>query len=171
MEIQEAKEKFIQAWGTLGSSWGINRTMAQIQALLLVSNEALSTEQIMEALQISRGNANMNIRALIDWGLVYKEYKSGDRKEYFAAEKELWHIAKHVIIERRKRELEPLLRVLKQVKDVENPNQDEEIELFNQMVSGIESFGNKADNLLELIANAEENWLFNKLLKNKKKKS
>ena len=64
MELQEGKDKFIQAWGTLGSSWGINRTMAQVHALLLVSNESLSAEDIMTALKISRGNANMNIRAL-----------------------------------------------------------------------------------------------------------
>lgn len=170
MEIKEAKDKFIQAWGTLGSNWGINRTMAQIHALLLVSTEALSTEQIMEALNISRGNANMNIRALIDWSLVFKEYKSGDRKEYFSAEKELWHIAKHVIIERRKRELEPLLRVLKQVRNIENPDKNQEVEQFNEIISGIEGFGDKADTLLELISKADENWLFNKLLKSKKKK-
>jgi len=170
MEIQEAKDKFIQAWGTLGSNWGINRTMAQIHALLLASTESLSTEQIMEALNISRGNANMNIRALIDWSLIYKEYKPGDRKEYFVAEKDLWQIAKHVVIERRKRELEPLLRVLKQVKDVENPDDHAEIQQFNDMVAGIEGFGNKADSLLELISKADENWLFSKLLKGKKKK-
>lgn len=169
MEVKEAREKFIQAWGALGSSWGINRTMAQIHALLLVSTEALSTEQIMEELNISRGNANMNIRALIDWSLVYKEYKSGDRKEYFIAEKELWQVAKHVVIERRKRELEPLLRVLKQIKDVENPDGDIEVKQFNDIVSDIDSFGHKADNLLDLIAKADENWLFNKFLKGKKK--
>lgn len=168
MEIQEARNKFIQAWGALGSSWGINRTMAQIHALLLISTEALSTEEVMEALNISRGNANMNIRALIDWSLVYKEYKPGDRKEYFTAEKELWQVAKHVVIERRKRELEPLLRVLKQIKQVDNPEKDTETEQFNQMVESIEGFGQKADNLLDLIARAEENWLFNKFLKGKK---
>ena len=72
MQLTEAKEKFVQSWGSLGSQWGINRTMAQIHALLLVSHEALSTEDIMETLQISRGNANMNIRELINWQLVQK---------------------------------------------------------------------------------------------------
>ena len=61
MEFQEGKEKFIQAWGTLGSSWGINKAMAQIHALLLISTEPLTTEDVMEQLKISRGNANMNI--------------------------------------------------------------------------------------------------------------
>ena len=66
MELDQGKEKFIQSWGTLGSNWGINRTMAQVHALLLICPEALTAEEIMEQLKISRGNANMNIRALID---------------------------------------------------------------------------------------------------------
>ena len=73
MNLEEAKNKFIQSWGTLGSQWGINRTMSQIHALLLVSAEPLSAEDVMEQLNISRGNANMNLRALMDWGLVTKE--------------------------------------------------------------------------------------------------
>ncbi|MCB0624548.1 MAG: transcriptional regulator, partial [Saprospiraceae bacterium] len=81
MDLREGKEKFIQSWGALGSSWGVNRTMAQIHALLLISPEALSADEIMEDLMVSRGNANMNLRALIDWGLVYKELKPGERKE------------------------------------------------------------------------------------------
>ena len=88
MEVTEGKEKFVQAWGTLGTQWGINRTMAQVHALLLISKESLCADEIMEDLKISRGNANTNIRALIDWGLVYKKLKPGERKEFFVAEKE-----------------------------------------------------------------------------------
>lgn len=72
MQFEDAKERFIQAWGTLGSNWGVNRTMAQIHALLLVAPEALTTEDIRKELDISSGNANMNLRALMDWGLVHK---------------------------------------------------------------------------------------------------
>ncbi|RZJ54238.1 MAG: ArsR family transcriptional regulator, partial [Flavobacterium sp.] len=68
MDFKEAKNKFIQTWGALGSQWGINKTMAQIHALLMVAPEPLSMEDIMEELQISRGNASMNLRALMDWG-------------------------------------------------------------------------------------------------------
>lgn len=82
MELQEAKNEFIQAWGTFGSEWGINRTMAQIHALLLVSAEPLSTEDIMEQLEVSRGNVNMNTRDLIAWGIVYRVTKKGERKEF-----------------------------------------------------------------------------------------
>ncbi len=77
MELDEAKRKFTERWGTLGSAWGISRTMAQVHALLLVSSTALSTEDIMDQLQISRGNVNLNVRALMDWGLVRKELRIG----------------------------------------------------------------------------------------------
>src|SRR3954471_20846731 len=99
MELKEAKDKFLNAWGTLGSNWGINRTMAQIHALLLISPNSLSAEEIMEDLKISRGNANMNLRDLIDWGLIYKEIKAGERKEFFHAEKDIWKAAKQIIKE------------------------------------------------------------------------
>ena len=86
MEFKEAKNKFVQTWGALGSQWGINKTMAQIHALLMVSSEAVSMEDIMEELQISRGNASMNIRALMDWGIVYntkleKDVNSSQQKK------------------------------------------------------------------------------------------
>ncbi|MCB0678111.1 MAG: transcriptional regulator, partial [Saprospiraceae bacterium] len=112
MDLREGKEKFIQSWGALGSSWGVNRTMAQIHALLLISPEALSADEIMEDLMVSRGNANMNLRALIDWGLVYKELKPGERKEFFRAEKDMWEVVKKIITQRKKKELEPMLKVL-----------------------------------------------------------
>ena len=89
MQLSESKDQFIQLWGALGSSWGINRTMAQVHALLLISPESLSTEDIMERLSVSRGNANMNLRELMNWNLIYKDLKAGERKEYFRAEKDI----------------------------------------------------------------------------------
>jgi DNA-binding transcriptional regulator GbsR (MarR family) len=93
MKFKEAKSKFVQTWGALGSQWGINKTMAQIHALLMVSNEPVSMEDIMSELHISRGNASMNLRALMDWGIVYKEFKPGERREFFIAEKDLDELA------------------------------------------------------------------------------
>ena len=114
MEFKEAKNKFVQTWGALGSQWGINKTMAQIHALLMVSNEAVSMEEVMEELQISRGNASMNLRALMDWGIVYKEYKAGERREFFTAEKDLDELAVKIARERSKREIKPALKILKE---------------------------------------------------------
>ena len=80
MEFKEAKQKFISTWGSLGTLWGINKAMAQIHALLFIAPEPLSMEEIMEELEISRGNASMNLRGLIDWGIVYKVTKPGERR-------------------------------------------------------------------------------------------
>jgi DNA-binding transcriptional regulator GbsR (MarR family) len=158
VKIQEAQDRFIQSWGQLGASWGINRTMAQIQALLLVSPEPLSTDDIMEALTISRGNANMNVRELMAWGLVYKSFVPGERKEFFYAEKNMWDIAKKVSRERKKRELEPILRMLDEVKQVEGT--DAASKEFRKVTKDVKSMAKKADSALGLVARLEENVFF-----------
>jgi DNA-binding transcriptional regulator GbsR (MarR family) len=163
MTLEEGKEKFIQSWGALGSSWGINRTMAQIHALLLVSPEALSAEEIMNKLKISRGNANMNIRALIDWGLVFKELKTGERKEYFVAEKDMWEVVKNIIIQRKKRELEPMLRVLDEISSVEEV--DQESREFAEIVREIKLFSSKADSTLDTLVKSDSNWFVGTFMK------
>ncbi|HSY75670.1 MAG TPA: MarR family transcriptional regulator [Bacteroidia bacterium] len=164
MKYTEGKEKFIEAWGKLGSSWGINRTMAQIHALLLISPEPLSTEQIMEELNISRGNANMNTRALIDWGIVHKELKSGDRKEYFYAEKDIWYVATQVAKERKRRELEPVVKVLGQMKEVEDDKTKATAE-FKKMTAELHGFSKKVDGMLDAFIKAEASWFFSKFFK------
>jgi len=163
MDFTEGKEKFIQSWGALGSSWGINRTMAQIHALLLMSPEALSAEDILDELAISRGNANMNIRALIDWGLVYKSLKKGERKEYFTAEKDMWEVVKNIITQRKKKELEPMLKILDEISSVKG--NDKHSEEFAQVVRDIKLFSNKADSTLDTIIKADSNWFVGSFMK------
>lgn len=166
MTIEEGKEKFIQSWGALGTSWGINRTMAQIHALLLINIDPLSADEIMQELQISRGNANMNIRALIDWGLVYKELKAGERKEYFVAEKDMWEVIRKIIAQRKKKELEPMLKVLDDLSQVSGPAQ--ETENFTKVIRDIKLFSSKADSMLDTLAKSDANWFvgtFMKLIK------
>lgn len=165
MKLEEAQEKFIQAWGALASSWGINRTMSQVHALLMIAPEPMSAEEIMEKLNISRGNANMNLRALIDWGLIHKELKQGDRKEYFVAEKDIWTIAIRIIQERKKRELNPVSRIIEEVSDVEiDPNNPDAV-AFQKTIENIQKFVTNADILLTRISNADENWFTQILLK------
>jgi len=162
MQLNEAKQQFIQAWGTLGSNWGINRTMSQVHALLLLAQEPLSTDEIMADLQISRGNANMNVRALIEWGLVSKHLKPGDRKEYFVAEKQISKVARQIAQERRKRELQPVLSTLAQIKNVEtdtNESQD-----FITMVNDLEDFTSRVDRTLEKFIKSDENWFYKQLM-------
>jgi len=163
MQLQEAKDKFVQAWGNFGTNWGINRTMAQVHALLLVSPQALSADDIMESLDISRGNANMNIRALIDWGLVNKENKNGERREYFIAEKDMWIVIRQIIIHRKKKELEPALNVLEEVQNVDEESSEKEE--FVNIIREIELFSRKADILLEKLIEAEAEWLMGTFIK------
>jgi DNA-binding transcriptional regulator GbsR (MarR family) len=163
MDWQEGKEKFLQAWGALGSEWGINRTMAQIHALLMISAQSLSADSVMEELKISRGNANMNLRALMDWGLVYKELRAGDRKEYFVAEKDIWKVVRQIIINRKKKELDPMLKVLDEISGIEPTCP--EAEALNKMVHELKLFSSKADSTLEMLVKADSNWFVGTFMK------
>jgi DNA-binding transcriptional regulator GbsR (MarR family) len=165
MDLQEGKDKFIQSWGALGSSWGINRTMAQIHALLLISPEPLCADEIMEELQVSRGNANMNLRALIDWGLVYKELRTGERREFFRAEKDMWEVVKKIIIQRKKKELEPMLKVLDEVSIVDGLPNDPKAEEFQKTIRDIKLFSNKANATLDTLTRADSNWFVGTFMK------
>lgn len=158
MEFLEAKNKFIQTWGALGSQWGINKTMAQINALLMISSDPLSMEEIMEELKISRGNASMNIRALIDWGIVFKESKTGERKEFFTAEKNLDKLAVTIAKERSRREIKPVLRVLEEVSKLK-PDDSKDQKQFQEQTKKLYDFVSKADTILDKITQYKENWL------------
>ena len=103
MKLAEAKAQFISSWGAFATHWGINRTMAQIHALLLISPNPITQDDIMEQLNISRGNVNMNTRELIDWGLVDRVLVPGERKEFFSAEKDIWKVRTQIIKERKAR--------------------------------------------------------------------
>lgn len=165
MELAEAKLKFIETWGRLGTEWGINRTMAQVHALLLVTPGELTTEEIMNELSISRGNANMTLRDLISWGLIEKRHKAGERKEFFFADKDVWNIAKQVAKERRKRELEPVLKVLNELKELKGDKKDPAYATFNKSITDINKLANNVDKALENMIRAEENWFFGSILK------
>ncbi len=110
--FREAKDDFIAQWGALGTNWGISRTMAQVHALLMITPEVLSTDQVMEDLHISRGNAHTNLKELVGWGLVRIVIKKGERKEFFEAEKDVWKIFTIVLRERKRREIDPAVSLL-----------------------------------------------------------
>lgn len=163
MTLDEGKNKFIQAWGALGSTWGINRTMAQVHALLLVSAYPLSADSIMQALNISRGNANMNLRALIDWGLVMKEHKAGDRREYFYAEQDIWKAARLIIANRKKRELEPISEVLHGIAHIEG--EGIETETFVRTIKDLQELADVAEKILDKMSKTERNFFLNTFLR------
>lgn len=116
--LVEARNLLVRRWGDMGGYWGINRTMAELHALLFVTRKPLCTDDIMEQLQISRGNASMNLRALVDWGLIERVHKFGDRKEYFQADADVWRMFETIMRERRRREVEPIVATLERCSDV-----------------------------------------------------
>ncbi len=165
MKLAEAKLQFIASWGAFGTHWGINRTMAQVHALLLISPEPLTQDDIMEQLDISRGNVNMNTRELIDWGLVDRIIIPGERKEYFSAEKDIWKVAKQITKERKKRELDPMLKLLDQLAEVDGDKKDKNIKQFVDTVGNIKKLGLQADKMLDVLTKADENWFVGNLMK------
>jgi DNA-binding transcriptional regulator GbsR (MarR family) len=165
MKLPEARQQFISSWGAFGTHWGINRTMAQIHALLLISPDPLTQDDIMEQLDISRGNTNMNIRELINWGLVERVILPGERKEFFSAEKDIWKVVKQIVRERKKRELDPMLQLLDKLEEVEGDKRDKNVKTFVDTVSGIKKLGKQADKTLDVMIKAEENWFVGNLLK------
>ena len=167
MQYQQAKQKFISTWGSLGSSWGINKAMAQIQALLFISIKPMSMEEIMEELQISRGNTSMNLRQLIDWGIVYKTSKAGERKEFFTSEKDVHELTKQIARERSRREIQPTLKILKEVSSIEQDGSEKTKELIKQ-TKALHELAETADSIMNRVVNQESNWItktFMKLLK------
>ena len=165
MKLIEAKQQFISSWGAFGTHWGINRTMAQIHALLLISPDSLTQDDIMEELNISRGNTNMNIRELINWGLVERILLTGERKEYFSAEKDIWKVVKKIVKERKKRELEPMLQLLDKLEEVEGDKRDKHVKTFVDTVSSIKKLGRQADKTLDAMIKAEESWFISSIMK------
>src|SRR5258705_13222580 len=165
MKLTEAKQQFISSWGAFGTHWGINRTMAQIHALLLISPDPLTQDDIMEELNISRGNTNMNIRELINWGLVERVILSGERKEYFTAEKDIWKVVKQIVKERKKRELEPMMQLLDKLEDVEGDKKDKKVKTFVDTISSIKKLGRQADKTLDTLVKADEHWFLGTMMK------
>ena len=165
MQIEEARKQFISSWGAFGTHWGINRTMAQIHALLMVSPDPLTQEDMMIELNVSRGNINMNIRELIDWGLVERLTIPGERKEFFTAEKDIWKVATLIVNERKKRELNPMLKLLDQVSKVEGDPNNKQVKQFVTTINSIKSFGKEADKMLDTLIKADQHWFLGNFMK------
>jgi len=164
MEYVEAKEKFISTWGSLGTLWGINKAMAQIQALLFISTRPLSMEDIMEDLKISRGNTSMNLRQLIDWGIVTKVLVSGERKEFFTTEKDVQELARTIAKERSRREIKPVIKVLDEVSSIKDDGTEKTKELIKQ-TKALKDLTDDLDTLMNKLVNQKQNWLTKSVLK------
>lgn len=139
---EEALEQFILLWGEMASAWGINKTMAQIHALLYAESEPLDTDAIMKQLDISRGNANMNLRNLLQWQLIHKVHFKGKRKDYYTAEKDVWNIVATIIRERQQREVAPIRENLNETLELfpENITLSKEERAFKKRIENFTEF-------------------------------
>ena len=146
-QLRTAQDLFIRRWGEMGQTWGINRTMAEIHALLYINGIPLCTDDVMERLHISRGNASMSLRALCDWGIIRRLHKRGERREYFESLSDVWEMFSIIAAERKRREMDPVLETIKQCQRMldestlgKSAARAEEIQLTRQRLAGMEEF-------------------------------
>lgn len=108
------QQKFILHWGEMGTRWGINRTVAQIHALLYVSDRPLSADEICEILSVARSNVSTSLRELQGWGIVRVVHVMGDRRDFFESMHDVWEMFRVIVEERKKREIDPTLSLLRE---------------------------------------------------------
>lgn len=113
MKLPALQQKFVIHFGEMGARWGMNRTVGQIYAVLFLSEQALCADEIVTALGVSRSNVSMGLKELQSWQLVHLEHQPGDRKDYFSTPDDLWQIVMTLVEQRKAREVDPTLTVLR----------------------------------------------------------
>src|SRR2546423_12666395 len=146
-QLRVAQDLFIRRWGEMGATWGINRTMAEIHALLYIVALPLCTDDVMERLNISRGNASMSLRALCDWGIIRRMHKRGERREYFESLNDVWEIFSIIATERKRREMDPVLETIRQCQTMleeaslgKAAAKQESVQITRQRLANMEEF-------------------------------
>ncbi|MBV8465420.1 MAG: MarR family transcriptional regulator [Burkholderiales bacterium] len=114
MQLSPTMQKYILHWGEMGTRWGVNRTVAQIHALLFLSNQPLHAEEISETLGVARSNVSTSLKELQSWGLTRITHVLGDRRDHFVAHSDVWDIFRVIMEERKRREIDPTLTVLRE---------------------------------------------------------
>jgi DNA-binding transcriptional regulator GbsR (MarR family) len=112
MKLTSITERFILHWGEMGARWGVNRSVAQIHALLFLAGRPLSADEIAETLSVARSNVSMSLKELLSWRLVKITHQMGDRRDHFETSKDVWELFKLIVEGRKQREVEPTLAVL-----------------------------------------------------------
>lgn len=146
--LRTAQDTFIRRWGEMGQTWGINRTQAEIHAFLYITGQPQCTDDVMERLNISRGNASMSLRALCDWGIIRRLHKRGERREYFESLGDVWEMFSIIAAERKRREMDPVLETIRQCQRMlAEPTigkaggaSQEAIQITRQRLAGMEAF-------------------------------
>ena len=146
-KLRTAQDLFIRRWGEMGATWGINRTQAEIHALCYITAQPVCTDDVMERLNISRGNASMSLRALCDWGIIRRLHKRGERREYFESLTDVWEMFSIIAAERKRREMDPVLETIRQCQQMldeaslgKAAARQEAVQLTRQRLAGMEEF-------------------------------
>jgi DNA-binding transcriptional regulator GbsR (MarR family) len=142
MQLTPVMERYVLHWGEMGSRWGVNRSVAQIHALLFLSPKPLTAEDIAETLSIARSNVSTGLRELQGWNLVQVAHIMGDRRDHFSAVKDSWELLSTIVEERKRREIDPTLAVLRQCAAEAEHDRATEPEVkarIEQMLSFVES--------------------------------
>ena len=157
--IYDVQEQFIMEWGRMSSSWGINRTMAQIHALLFITGKSFSMDEIIERLHISRGNASMNLRDLMEWGIIRRFRRPGDRKDIYLTDSEPWQMVARVVRERKRRELDPTNKVISECLDKVPTGEDvEDAKILRQRLQGLLDIFGMVDAVYEQVFKNDETF-------------
>ena len=161
-QLRVAQDLFICRWGEMGQTWGINRTMAEIHALLYIVGQPLCTDDVMERLHISRGNASMSLRALCDWGIVRRMHRRGERREYFETLSDVWEMFSIIAAERKRREMDPVLETIKQCQQMLGDDvlgkgaKSEAVQVTRQRLESMQEFMDLTNKLFQqFIGNAK----------------
>jgi HTH-type transcriptional regulator, glycine betaine synthesis regulator len=115
--LVDVERQFVDLWDTMSSLWGINPTMARIHGLLYITGEALTMDDMMDRLGISRGNVSMNLTRLVEWGLVQRAHRAGDRRDRYISVSDVWEMFTRVAAQRKRREIDPVLSTLRKCRD------------------------------------------------------
>ncbi len=142
----QVEEDFVGLWRRMSSLWGISPTMAEIHGLLYITGAALSMDDIMDRLGISRGNVSMNLSKLAEWGLIRRVHKRGDRRDYYESLSDVWEMFTLVASQRKRREIDPILNTLRECKDQLSP------ETLGAAADGVQEQRRRVQDLLSLLS-------------------
>lgn len=163
--LLEARAEMLRVWADLGPAWGVNRTMSQIHALLMLTHDPMNTDDVMGELGISRGNAHKNITELLRWGLLRRVDVESDLKTYFEGEKDVWKVIQIITKERKRKELEPVLEVLDDCLERTRGLRDVNSKAFRKQVTELKQFADLADGVMDRVSRKRSGMIMSWALK------
>ena len=152
MELTEIARRFVVHWGEMGSAWGVNRTVSQIHALLFFHGRPMHAEEIVDTLGVARSNVSTSLKELINWKLVRTTQVLGDRRDYFETSADVWELFRTVVRERKEREFDPTVRMLRDLVDYPSFGSEpaDAQDRVRETLHLMESLGSWADEMLRL---------------------